>query len=116
MGPNSEIYKGSFYKKFNSKISSPISYTVSKIAILGITKYLSTYLSEKKNKIRSNSISPGGIYTGQNKKFNNLYSKKVPMRRMGNFSDLNGVLAFLCSDSSKYINGQNIIIDDGWSL
>jgi len=114
VGPNAEIYKGSFFKKLNSKISSPVAYTVTKIAIHGLTKFLSTYLSNKKNKIRTNSISPGGIYTGQNKKFVKLYSSKVPLKRMGEFSDLNDVLCFMCSDGSKYINGQNIVVDGGY--
>ncbi len=100
------------YKKTN--ISSPIEYTAVKSALIAITKWLSKYYSGKK--IRINCISPGGILDGQNKQFLNEYRKSCNNIGMLDADHLSPCIAFLLSDSSIAINGQNIIIDDGWSL
>jgi NAD(P)-dependent dehydrogenase (short-subunit alcohol dehydrogenase family) len=60
-------------------------------------------------------VSPGGIYDNQNELFVQNYSKKVPMRRLGTPEDISPTVAFLLSDDAKYITGQNIIIDGGWT-
>ena len=65
------------------------------------------------DQIRVNTISPGGIYDNQEKDFVNKYIQKVPMGRMGNPDDISPVVSFLLSENSKYITGQNIMVDGG---
>ena len=110
--PDKNIYKNSFYNGF--EISSPASYSVSKNGVIGLTKYLASHWGEYN--IRVNSISPGGIFSGQNQEFVKNYSSKVPLGRMAKEEDIIGAAVFLCSDASSYITGQNIIIDGGFTL
>jgi len=64
-------------------------------------------------KIRVNSISPGGIFANQPERFVENYTKKVPLGRMANNDDIKGVVVFLASEASGYINGENILMDGG---
>ena len=93
---------------------SPPEYTAAKSGLIALTKYLAKYLKGKN--IRVNSISPGGIKNNQPKSFLNEYQKSCINKGMLDPEDLSGVLHFLISDNSKYVNGQNIIVDDGWTL
>ncbi len=112
VSPKKEIYKDSFYNGL--PISSPASYSVSKSGVLALTKYLASYWGEFN--IRVNSISPGGIESGQNKNFVNNYSSKTALRKMAKTKDIIGTAIFLSSDASSYITGQNIIVDGGFTL
>jgi len=112
ISPDRRIYKGSLYK--NIKIDSPAVYTTSKSAVIGLMKYLAAYWGPLN--IRVNSISPGGIESGQNKEFIKKYSNKVPLNRMGDIKDISGISLFLASDESKYFNGHNFIMDGGMSI
>ena len=106
--PRFEIYDG-------TKMTVPVEYAAIKGAIINLTKYLASYLG--KHNIRVNAISPGGVYDKQNENFTEAYCRKVLLGdRMANVDDLTGVLIFLLSDGSKYITGQNLIVDGGWSL
>lgn len=105
--PKFEHYK-------NTNMISPIEYTAIKSGVILMTKYLAKYA--KNQNIRVNSISPGGIKSGQNKIFLQKYKKSCLNKGMLDPQDIVGTVLFLLSDYSKYINGQNIIIDDGWSL
>ena len=107
MSPKFNHYKG-------TNMVSPIEYTASKSGIISISKYLAKYVKDKN--IRVNCISPGGIYDNQPEIFVNEYQKSCLSKGMLDANDINGTIDFLLSDKSKYINGQNIIIDDGWSL
>ena len=98
----------------STKMISPVEYSAIKSSIISITKYLAKYYSGKN--IRVNSISPGGIYDNQPKSFVKKYNSICNIKGMLDPQDLNGALIFLLSNNSKFINGQNLIIDDGWSL
>jgi NAD(P)-dependent dehydrogenase (short-subunit alcohol dehydrogenase family) len=111
VAPDQRIYEGSEYN--GRAINTPAVYSVSKAAVLGLTSYLSTYWAD--SKIRVNTLTPGGIASGQNSEFNNKYSNRVPLGRMGEASELTGALIYLASDASSYVTGQNIIIDGGLS-
>ena len=111
VAPDQRIYKGSEYN--GRAINTPAVYSVSKAAVLGLTSYLSTYWAD--SKIRVNTLTPGGIASGQNSEFNNKYSNRVPLGRMGEASELTGALIYLASDASSYVTGQNIIVDGGLS-
>jgi len=106
--PKFEIYQG-------TDMTMPVEYAAIKGGIINLTKYLASYLG--KYNIRVNAISPGGVFNDQPEKFVKKYSEKVILgKRMANTDDLIGVLIFLLSDASKYITGQNIVVDGGWSL
>lgn len=112
LGNDDRIYKNSNFK--GVKMRSPAAYTASKAGLIGLTRYLATYLG--KYNIRVNSVSPGGIQSSQNLKFIKNYESKVPLRRMGQKKDISSVVLFLASTDSDYINGQNIVVDGGFSI
>ena len=93
---------------------SPIEYGAIKSGIISITKYLAKYYKGKN--IRVNCISPGGIQSSQPKSFLKKYQEDCTSKGMLVPEDLCGAMLFLLSEESKYINGQNLIIDDGWIL
>ena len=111
LGPDSRIYEGSSY--MGHSINTPAVYSVSKAAVIGLTKYLATYWAEKN--IRVNCITPGGVESGQNDVFKEKYSSRVPLGRMAQPEEMVGALRYLASNASSYVTGQNIIIDGGWS-
>lgn len=106
VAPDQRIYKKNFFK--------PVTYSVIKHGIIGLTKYLSTYWAE--HGIRCNALSPGGIFNNQDKKFLRNFKKLVPLNRMANQDEYNSAIQFLCSDASKFLNGHNLIIDGGRSI
>jgi len=109
MAPDQRIYEGSDY--LGRPINTPVSYSTSKTAVVGLTKYLATYWADKN--IRVNTLSPGGIENGQNNEFIKKYSARIPMSRMAEQDEMVGALIFLASDASSYVTGQNIIVDGG---
>ena len=102
----------SHYK--NTKMVSPIEYSAIKSGIIAIVKYMAKY--SKNSNIRFNTISPGGIFNNQPKKFLTKYKKDCLNKGMLDPEDLISAFEFLIDDKSKYVNGQNIVVDDGWSL
>ena len=111
VAPDQRIYEDSEYN--GRAINTPAVYSASKAAVNGLTSYLSTYWAS--SKIRVNSLTPGGIASGQNSEFNKKYSNRVPLGRMGEASELVGALIYLASDASSYVTGQNLIVDGGLS-
>lgn len=95
-------------------MTMPVEYAAIKSALIHLTKYLAKYL--KGTGIRVNAISPGGIYNAQPESFLNRYAKHCLGKGMLDREDLNGTLVYLLSDMSKCLNGQNIVVDDGFSL
>lgn len=105
--PKFDIYDG-------TNMTTPVEYAAIKSALIHLTKYMSKYF--KGMNIRVNTISPGGIYNDQPKAFLDAYKKECLNKGMLDKSDLSGTLIFLLSNMSTFINGQNIIVDDGFSL
>lgn len=105
--PAFETYEG-------TDMHSPVEYTVAKHGLIGMTKYMAQLF--KKEGIRVNAISPGGILAGQPERFLKQYQRRCGKKGMLDSSDLTGALLYLLSDSSKYVTGQNLIIDDGFGL
>ena len=93
---------------------SPIEYSIIKSGIINMTKYLAKYF--KGSNIRFNCISPGGIRDNQPKSFIKKYKDSCLSKGLLDSDDLLSAFKFLLSEESKYVNGQNIIIDDGWSI
>jgi len=111
MGPDHRIYSGSEY--LGIEISSPAVYTASKAGVHGLTVHLATEFGP--SGIRVNTLSPGGIFSGQNSAFQNKYSDRIPLRRMARLDEVAKVALFLLSEESSYITGQNIFVDGGLS-
>jgi len=107
IAPRFDIYS-------DANMTMPVEYAVIKSGIIHLTKYIAKYL--KGLNIRVNSISPGGILNNQPQNFVNKYKEYCLNKGMLDKADICGTLTFLLSDMSEYINGQNIIVDDGWSL
>ena len=91
----------------------PVTYSVVKTGLIGLTRYLATYWCEQG--VRCNALSPGGVENGQPQDFVARLSQLIPMRRMARMDEYEGALLFLCSDASSYMNGQNLVIDGGRS-
>jgi NAD(P)-dependent dehydrogenase (short-subunit alcohol dehydrogenase family) len=89
----------------------PITYSVVKTGLIGITRYVSTYWAEKN--VRCNAICPGGVENNQNATFINEVIKRIPLNRMADKSEYKGLLVFLLSDASSYLNGSIIAADGG---
>jgi len=92
----------------------PVTYSVIKTGLIGLTRYLATYWADKN--VRANALSPGGIYTGQPDEFVTRLSRLIPLGRMANRDEYHAAVQFLCSDASRYMTGQNIVMDGGRSV
>ena len=112
LAPDKRIYEGSFY--LGRKINTPAVYAASKGAVIALTKYLAAYWAA--DNIRVNTISPGGIESGQNRTFQKRYSARIPLARMGTADEIAQAVLFLASEASSYVTGQNIIVDGGLSV
>lgn len=107
LSPRFEIYG-------STGMTMPVDYALIKAGILQLTRYLANYLKGKN--IRINSISPGGVLNGQQKEFVRNYSRYTNSNNLLKSTDINGTVIFLLSGLSGKIHGQNIIVDDGFSL
>ena len=92
----------------------PVTYSVIKTGLIGLTRYLATYWTEQG--IRCNALSPGGVFTEQDDVFVERLSNLIPLNRMADANEYRSTIQFLCSDASSYMNGQNIVVDGGRSV
>ena len=107
IAPNQDLYKGLNFVK-------PITYSVVKHGINGLTKYIASYWANKN--IRCNAIAPGGIINNQNKLFLKKIKKIIPLKRLAKKNEYNDLILFLCSDSSSYMTGSIVIADGGRTI
>ena len=98
----------------NTNMTMPVEYAAIKSAIIHLNKYVAKYINN--SLFRVNSISPGGILNQQPSTFLEKYKKLTHGKGMLDVEDILGSISFLLSDEAKFITGQNIIIDDGFSL
>ena len=106
VGNDWTIYEGT------NMVSAP-AYAAIKGGIINFTRYLAALYGQ--DGIRVNCVSPGGIFDHQPEPFVKAYEKKVPLRRLGTPEDIAPAVTFLLSDKAKYITGQNLIVDGGWT-
>lgn len=91
--------------------AKPVSYSVVKSGLLGLTRYLATYWAEQG--VRTNALCPGGVYNGQPEDFVVRLSQVIPMARMAHVDEYQGAMLFLCSDASSYMTGAILSVDGG---
>lgn len=97
----------------NRQPVKPVSYSVIKTALVGLTRHLATYWAAKE--VRVNALSPGGVYNGQPAEFVARLSDLIPLSRMARVEEYRAAVQFLCSDASSYMTGQNVVMDGGRS-
>ncbi len=91
----------------------PVTYSVIKTGLIGLTRYLATYWVDQQ--VRCNALSPGGVENNQGDDFVQRLSTLIPMGRMAKVNEYHSAIQFLCSDASRYMTGQNIVMDGGRS-
>lgn len=110
IGPDQRLYRKSGLPDELQPVK-PVTYSVVKAGLLGLTRYLATYWAAAG--VRVNAISPGGIYTDQPEEFVERLSNLIPLGRMAHADEYEGAILFLCSDASSYMTGANLIVDGG---
>ncbi len=105
LGPDYSLYEG-------TEMGNPAAYSASKGGLIQLTRWLSTTLAPE---IRVNAISPGGVFRNQPEKFVKRYELRTPLKSMATEEDFSGITAYLATDLSQYMTGQNILVDGGWT-
>lgn len=113
ISPDQRLYSKS-YPEVDLDNVKPVTYSVAKTGLLGMTRYLATLWA--KSGVRVNAVSPGGVFNDQDPEFVRRLELLVPMSRMARAEEYRGVIVFLGSDASTYLTGQNIVIDGGRSV
>lgn len=106
VGNDFTIYEG-------TSIKPAAAYTAIKGGLINLSRFLASEYG--RFNVRINCVSPGGIFDNQPELFVKAYEKKVPMKRMGRPDDIAPAVSFLLSEEAKYITGQNLIVDGGWT-
>lgn len=107
IAPRFEVYE-------NTGMTMPVEYAAIKSGVIQLSKYLTAYVSN--SLFRSNCVSPGGIFDNQPQAFLDKYKAHCMGKGMLDIGDVTGTVLFLLSENAKYVNGQNIVVDDGFSL
>jgi NAD(P)-dependent dehydrogenase (short-subunit alcohol dehydrogenase family) len=112
LAPDQKIYS---HLRGETEFNKPMAYCVSKAGLVSLGRYLATLWG--KSNIRVNTLSPGGVLGNQDEEFLIKFKEKTPLNRLADAeSDIAPVINFLLSDDSKYITGQEIIADGGYSI
>ncbi|MEG1876541.1 MAG: SDR family oxidoreductase [Lachnospiraceae bacterium] len=110
IAPDQRIYRKESLPDMEQTVK-PITYSVIKHGLLGLTKYLATYWADKG--VRTNALCPGGVYNGQNDEFLAKVTNLIPMGRMADIDEYRSTVLYLVSDASSYMNGSTVIVDGG---
>ena len=112
IAPDQRLYSNPDLKAQNQSVK-PITYSVVKTGLLGLTRYIATYWTDKN--VRCNAICPGGVENGQSETFINNVSSRIPMGRLAKHDEYQGTLIWMLSDASSYLNGAIVAVDGGRS-
>lgn len=110
IAPDQRIYRKDKLSAEEQTVK-PVTYSVIKHGLIGLTKYLATYYAEKG--IRANTLCPSGVFNGQNKEFLDKLTNLIPMGRMANIDEYKSTILYLISDASSYMTGSTVIVDGG---
>ena len=110
IAPDQRIYRKEGLKDEEQTVK-PITYSVIKHGLIGMTKYLATYYAQKG--VRANALCPGGVYNGQDNEFLAMLTNLIPMSRMANADEYKSTILYLISDASSYMTGSTVIVDGG---
>ena len=113
IAPNQSLYKEQDVPAELQPVK-PVTYSVIKAGLVGLTKYLSTYWAD--SGVRCNSLSPGGVYNNQPSTFLQKINQQIPLGRMASPDEYRASLIYLCSSASSYLNGHNLVVDGGRSV
>ena len=111
LSPQQDVY--AFRRRGGESFTKPVAYSVSKSAILNLTRYLATYWA--KSGVRVNTLTLAGVFDDQPEEFLEAYTERVPLGRMSDAREALGAVVFLASDASSYMTGANLVVDGGWS-
>jgi NAD(P)-dependent dehydrogenase (short-subunit alcohol dehydrogenase family) len=103
----------SLYDHLDPPFTKPAAYGASKAAVVNLTRYYARLWGPRG--VRVNALSPGGIRGGQDDEFVRKYAERVPLGRMADPNDLVGPLLFLASDTSRFVTGQELLVDGGFT-
>lgn len=111
LSPDQSLYD--FRRVEGEAFFKPVAYSVSKSAVLNLTRYLATYWA--RSGVRVNTLTPHGIENGQPAPFVEAFERRSPMGRLMHVGEAVGAVVFLASDASSYVTGANLVVDGGWS-
>lgn len=114
IAPDQRLYRRPDVAREEEQPVKPVTYSVIKHGLIGLTKYLATYWADKG--VRVNAISPGGVFNNQDPAFVERLTRLIPMGRMADVDEYRAAVQFLCSDASSYMTGQNLVMDGGRSV
>ena len=113
VAPDQRLYEGVRSPYADVSFNTPVSYAVTKTAVLGLTRYLATYWG--RHNIRVNALTPHGVYDNHDETFVRNFAYRSPLGRMARNDEYRGALLFLVSDASSYMTGANLVVDGGWT-
>jgi NAD(P)-dependent dehydrogenase (short-subunit alcohol dehydrogenase family) len=111
LSPVQDLYE--FRRARGETFVKPVAYSVSKAALLNLTRYLATYWA--KDGVRVNTVTLAGVWNDQPQEFLDAFAARSPMGRMLDAREALGAVVFLASDAASYVTGSNVVVDGGWS-